>query len=97
LLLLRVGQDGLNLALVFLADLQRFRPDFLRVTVGLGLFHQRFDLLLHILNDAHELLQLLVRDFQFFHNLGPAQGKRSSLLQFQLLEPFELLGLQGLL
>lgn len=46
---LRVAQKGLNLSLAVLAKLYHFGPDFLRISAGLGLFHQGSDLLLHIL------------------------------------------------
>src|SRR6516164_582570 len=59
LLFLRVAQDSLDPGFVILADLHHFGPDLLRIAAGLGFFYQRFDLLLHFLNDAHELLPLL--------------------------------------
>ena len=52
LLLLGVGEDGLDLPCVVLADLLDLRSDLLRVAAGLGLLDQRLDLLLQLLHDA---------------------------------------------
>ncbi len=96
LLFLGVREEGLDLALVFLADLHHLGPDFLGITTRLGLFDQRFDLLLQVLDDRHELLPLLVRDLQVFRDLRLTmqQGERPLLLQLQLVQTLALVFLE---
>src|SRR5437899_2787921 len=72
LLLLGIREEGLDFALVFLADLHHLGPNLLGITARLGLFDERFDLLLQVLDDRHELLALFVRDLQGVPNLWPS-------------------------
>jgi hypothetical protein len=52
-----------------------------RISAGLGLFYQRFDRTLQFLNNRHDLTPFLIRDLQFFHDLGAThQGGRSFML-----------------
>lgn len=100
LLFLRVAHAGLHLVRAIQAQLDYFeseRLQLLRIAGGPGHFDQRLDLPGHLLNEAHELLALLIRDFEFLRDPGPEQGGRSFMVQLQLLEPFELLRIHGLL
>src|ERR1700682_6138224 len=96
LLLLRVAQNRLNPALLFLADLFDLRPDLLRVAAGLRPLDERSNSLLHLLHHLHELVPLLVGDLQLIPEVGPGEhGERSFLLNLQFSQPFNLLVLQG--
>ena len=93
-----MSRSRMNLALVLLADLHYFGHNFLGIASGLSRLDQGFNLFLHVLNDAYELLALLVRELQFFPEVRPGhQGKRAFLLKLHLAQPLELIFLQRLL
>src|SRR5690349_10403035 len=71
LLLLGVGEDGLELLGVVLAEALDLRSNLFRVAPRLRLLDQGLDARLQVVRDGHELLHLLRRDLQLFPDVLP--------------------------